>query len=59
MRNLLSKTLERILHYLETLSSRPVAPTAEALQALRQLDTPLQQDSLPAERVLKELDELV
>jgi hypothetical protein len=44
--------------YLADLPNRPVAPTAAALEALKELATPLQAHPLDPARVLEELDDI-
>ena len=52
MRDLLQATAERAIRYLEGLDDRPVAPTAEAMAGLAELDGPLPEGpSDPAEVV--------
>jgi glutamate/tyrosine decarboxylase-like PLP-dependent enzyme len=55
---LLHDAAARAQKYLDTLAGRRVSPSPEALAALQRLDTPLQDDPIPAERVLAELDDL-
>lgn len=46
MTDLLRSTAERAIRYLSDLPQRSVAPSTEALQALRQFDEPLPDDAL-------------
>ncbi len=55
---LLQDACRRALAYLDGLAERPVAPTAEAVGALRQLDFALPGAGLDAGHVLRMLDEL-
>lgn len=57
-RNLLLDAAERAAHYLETLDDRAVAPTAEAVANLDQLDTPFPDQPTAAHEVLALLDEV-
>jgi glutamate/tyrosine decarboxylase-like PLP-dependent enzyme len=59
LRALLSETLERSDRYLSSLHARPVAPSASAVAALKQLDVPLQDGPIDAKQVIRELDDLV
>jgi glutamate/tyrosine decarboxylase-like PLP-dependent enzyme len=59
MNNLLDDAAHRASQYLESLATRPVAPSANAIAALSQLDEPLPQTRTDAHRVLRMLDELV
>jgi glutamate/tyrosine decarboxylase-like PLP-dependent enzyme len=56
---LLTETLERSDRYLRSLETRPVAPPASAVAALKRLDIPLQQDPIDPSAVIRELDEIV
>ena len=58
MRELLEKSAQRAISYLETLGARPVAPSPEAVEKLAVLDEPLRDESTPPERVLALLDEV-
>ncbi len=58
MRSLLAATLDRSCRYLDSLGTRRVAPDKSAVAALTTLDVPLQAQSIDAEQVIKELDEL-
>ena len=53
---LLRATTDRSVRYLETLGTRRVSPSDEAVDALRAFDVPLQRESIDPERVLEELD---
>jgi glutamate/tyrosine decarboxylase-like PLP-dependent enzyme len=57
--SLLLDTARRSARYLDGLEQRAVAPSPEAIEALRTLaDAPLPQHGLPAERVLATLDDV-
>lgn len=56
--DILRSAAERGMHFLETLSERSVAPHPDALAALDQLDIPLPAEGIPAEEMLKLLDEI-
>jgi len=58
MNELLRAAADRAARYLRTLDQRGVAPDTRAVQALSGFDIPLQQESIPPERVLDELDRL-
>jgi glutamate/tyrosine decarboxylase-like PLP-dependent enzyme len=58
MRELLRDTADRVAAYLETLPTRGVAPTPEAVAALSGFDTPLDAGGRSAESVVEELDRL-
>ena len=58
-RALLESAAQRAISYLETLPKRAVAPTAEALARLPELDTSLQDDGSDPQEVLRLLDEVV
>lgn len=58
MRDLLLEAAQRGARYLEDISSRRVAPPAQAVRGLDGFDVPLQRESLPAHVVLMELDQL-
>lgn len=58
MRRLLEDTAGRSIAYLEGLESRRVAPSAAGIEALSALDTPLAEQPVPPEAVLKSLDEV-
>jgi glutamate/tyrosine decarboxylase-like PLP-dependent enzyme len=57
-RKLLRQTAERAIRYLQELDERSVAPAPAAIEALRQLDTPLPDEPLAEREVLALLDEL-
>ena len=54
----LASVAERATRYLETLESRKVAPTPEALQQLSRLDEPFPENPTDAEAVISLLDEV-
>ncbi|MGE5074173.1 MAG: pyridoxal phosphate-dependent decarboxylase family protein [Anaerolineae bacterium] len=58
MRELLTEAARRAIAYLEGLEARGVAPSADALARLRELDVALPDDGMPPEQVLKTLDEV-
>lgn len=58
MHNLLQKTTQMALHYLEELSSRSVAPTAAAIDQLVRLKEPLPDHPLDPAATLQLLDEV-
>jgi glutamate/tyrosine decarboxylase-like PLP-dependent enzyme len=58
MRDLLTGVAERAIRYLETLDSRSVAPSTQAVAALAQLDEPLPEGPSDPAAVLARLDEL-
>ena len=58
MKQLLTATTERSLAYLNSLDDRSVAPAPVAVQRLSAFDVPLQDESIPATDVLRELDEI-
>lgn len=58
MSPLLELTTRRAVSYLESLESRPVAPTPEAIAGLQALDERLPQNSTQPEAVIKLLDEI-
>jgi glutamate/tyrosine decarboxylase-like PLP-dependent enzyme len=58
MRKLLENAAERAINYLENLSTRPVAPSPEAIANLVKLDQPLPEGPDEPEHILKQLDEL-
>ena len=58
MRALLNRTAETAARYLENLENRSVAPSAEALAALTELDEPLPALSMEPECVLETLDRI-
>jgi glutamate/tyrosine decarboxylase-like PLP-dependent enzyme len=59
IRALLTDTLERSNRYLASLDTRPVAPPADAVAALKKLDVPLQDGPIDPAQVIRELDEIV
>ena len=58
MSNLLMDAAERSARYLRLLADRTVYPDRPAVDDLRRLDVPLQDESIPAQQTLAELDEL-
>jgi glutamate/tyrosine decarboxylase-like PLP-dependent enzyme len=58
MRSLLTDSAQRAITYLESLETRDVAPTAEAVANLIQLEEPLPAQPTAPELVLKQLDEI-
>lgn len=58
MKKLLKQTAERAIEYQKKLDSRHVAPTADAINRLRELDTPLQDEATAPEEVIRLLDEI-
>jgi len=58
MEDLLTNAAARAHRYLAGLSASPVAPSAAALDALKELATPLQAHPLEPARVLEELDNI-
>lgn len=58
MRELLEKTAQRAISYLEGLGERGVAPNADAVAKLATLDEPLPDGPTPADQVIKLLDEI-
>ncbi|HJU53891.1 MAG TPA: pyridoxal-dependent decarboxylase [Pyrinomonadaceae bacterium] len=58
MRELLEKTAQRAISYLETLDERGVAPSPEAVAKLAALDEPLPEDPATPEQVIQTLDEV-
>ncbi|MEA2173998.1 MAG: hypothetical protein QOD00_1590 [Blastocatellia bacterium] len=57
MRELLEKTAQRAISYLENLDARSVAPLPEAVEKLSVLEEPLAEEPTAPEQVLKLLDE--
>jgi glutamate/tyrosine decarboxylase-like PLP-dependent enzyme len=57
MRELLEKTAQRAISYLENLDARSVAPAPEAVEKLSVLEEPLAEEPTAPEQVLKLLDE--
>lgn len=58
MKELLFKTTERALNYLDNLNSRKVLPDPKAVENLKQFDIQLPEKSCDPESVLRTLDEL-
>ena len=58
MRELLKATAERASRYLENLNDRPLAPTPEAVERLKNFDVPMPAHPTDPARVLELLDEL-
>ena len=58
MNDLLAEVINRANRYLAALPDRRVSPAAEAVEGLRRLDVPLQDDPLEPARVLAELDDI-
>jgi glutamate/tyrosine decarboxylase-like PLP-dependent enzyme len=58
MRQLLENAAERAISYLEGLDSKGVAPSANAIAKLTELDLPLPEESHPPETVLEQLDQI-
>jgi len=58
MRALLNLTAETAARYLENLEDRGVAPSAEAIAGLTELDEPLPEMPMEADRVLETLDRI-
>jgi glutamate/tyrosine decarboxylase-like PLP-dependent enzyme len=58
MQELLDSVIRRAHSYLEELPARRVSPSAEALERLRLLDVPLQEEPMDPASVLAELDEI-
>jgi glutamate/tyrosine decarboxylase-like PLP-dependent enzyme len=56
LKQLLHATSDRAVRYLESLPTRRVSPSDEAVAALQALDVPLQNESVDPERVLEQLD---
>jgi hypothetical protein len=59
MKPLLEDAARRAAEYLASLPERPVAPPAEAVRRLSELDVPLQEEPCDPHAVLAELDEFV
>lgn len=57
-RQLLIEADSRALSYLEGIQSRPVFPPAEAIAGLAAFEAPMPDRGLPAEQVLRRLDEM-
>ena len=58
MKNLLASANARALEYLESIQSRSVSPTEQAIANLKFLDTKLPEGRTDPEKVLQELDEI-
>jgi glutamate/tyrosine decarboxylase-like PLP-dependent enzyme len=58
MRKLLSDVADRASRYIEGMSTRRVFPSAEAVEQLKLLDVPLQDEPIEPDSVLAELDEI-
>jgi len=58
MQELLKTTAERAVRYLQSLDSRGVAPSAEAVANLVKFDEPMPEEATAPERVVQMLDEL-
>jgi glutamate/tyrosine decarboxylase-like PLP-dependent enzyme len=58
MRELLEKTAQRAISYLEEIEGRSVAPSPEAIAKLATLDEPLAYEAVSPERVMELLDEV-
>jgi glutamate/tyrosine decarboxylase-like PLP-dependent enzyme len=58
MRELLEKTAQRAISYLENLDARSVAPLPEAVEKLSLLEEPLAEEPASPERVIELLDEV-
>jgi glutamate/tyrosine decarboxylase-like PLP-dependent enzyme len=58
MRKLLSDVADRAYRYTESISTRRVFPSTEAVERLKLLDVPLQDEPIEADTVLAELDEI-
>src|ERR1043166_8245630 len=58
MRNLLEDTAQRAIAYLDGLNDRGVAPAAEAVANLQQLDQPLNEESTSPDEVIALLDQV-
>src|SRR3954470_5156655 len=58
MKELLENTTRRALSYLESLETRSVAPSPEAVASLSTLERPLPETATPPEQVIKMLDEV-
>ena len=59
MKALLDDAADRALRYLEALHTRPVAPSPEAIAALRSLEGPLPESGESPHAVVAQLDEVV
>jgi len=58
MKDLLFDVADRASRYIEGLSGRRTSPSSEAVEQLRLLDVPLQNESIESASVLAELDEI-
>jgi glutamate/tyrosine decarboxylase-like PLP-dependent enzyme len=58
LRKLLEATTERSVRYLESLATRRVSPSPEAVAGLSRFDVPLQQEPMSPGAVLGELDQI-
>src|SRR5262245_83914 len=58
LKKLLEAATERSLKYLESLATRPVAPSPEGIAGLSRFDVPLQNESIDPKTVLAQLDEI-
>ncbi len=58
MSELLRLTAERAINYQQNLNNRSVAPTAEAINRLKELDTLLQDEPIAPEDIIRLLDEI-
>jgi glutamate/tyrosine decarboxylase-like PLP-dependent enzyme len=58
MKELLNNAAQRASAYLDAIEARGVAPSAEAIAALQQLDHPLPESPTDAQEVLRLLDEI-
>lgn len=56
LHQLLSDTLDRSQNYLESLQTRRVSPSSDAVKALSGFDVPLQSGPIDAREVIRELD---
>jgi glutamate/tyrosine decarboxylase-like PLP-dependent enzyme len=59
MRSLYENAAQRAIRYLESLDSRPVAPSAPAVARLKELEEPLPEAGTPPEDILQRLDEYI
>jgi len=58
MQDLIEDTARRAIRYLEGLKERSVAPPPEAVERLKSLDVPLQEEPIAEAEVLAELDDI-
>jgi len=58
MKDILNEASKRAIHYLESLDSRPVAPTPDALRGLRALNEPMPAGPSDPAETLRLLDEI-